>query len=136
MQVTGHRSLFYQYRKYSKHFLKANLSLIRPKVSLVFGILSVLVKQWPVTCDLQKKPAANGTLSNALTFCNSHRAPGQYYGGRRFIFFLGLPIFFLFLLFLQPLPVSLFFYIGAFKKLPSTVASLPFFFTLVHSRNL
>ena len=58
---------------------------------------------------------SNGTLSNALTF--SHRAPGQYYGGRRFIFFLGLPIFLLFLLFLQPLPISLFFDIGAFNKL-------------------
>ena len=39
-QVTAHRSLFYQYRKYPKHFSKANLrpkniflGLIRPKVS-------------------------------------------------------------------------------------------------------
>ena len=70
LQVTGHISLFYQYRKYPKHLLKANLrpkniflGVIRPKVSFwdtwqVFGILSVLVKQLPVTCDLPKKPAA------------------------------------------------------------------------------
>ena len=39
LQVTGHMSLFYQYRKYPKHLLKANLrpkkflGLIRPKFS-------------------------------------------------------------------------------------------------------
>ena len=28
----------------------------------VTGILSVLIKQWPVTCDLQKKPAVLGSF--------------------------------------------------------------------------
>ena len=31
LQVTGHRSLFYQYRKYLKHLEKLTLGLIRPK---------------------------------------------------------------------------------------------------------
>ena len=55
-QVTGHMSLFYQYRKYPKHLLKANLrpkniflGLIRPKVSFgdtkVSKCLGYLVKQ-------------------------------------------------------------------------------------------
>ena len=58
LQVIGHRSLFYQYRKYPKHLLtlvsqKLTLGLIRPKkiflgLRLAFkrclGLLSVLVK--------------------------------------------------------------------------------------------
>ena len=66
LQVTRHMSLFYQYRKYPKHLLKANL---RPKniflgLRLAFGILR-LASVWDtfcigktMTCDLQKKPAA------------------------------------------------------------------------------
>ena len=34
-QVTGHRSLFYQYRKYPKHLWKLTLVLIRPKKKFV-----------------------------------------------------------------------------------------------------
>ena len=30
-EVTGHRALFYQYRKYPKHLQKLTLGLIRPK---------------------------------------------------------------------------------------------------------
>ena len=33
LQVTSHRSLFYQYRKNPKHSLKLDLGLIRPKQS-------------------------------------------------------------------------------------------------------
>ena len=33
VQNMGHRSLFYQYRKYPKHLQKLTLGLIRPKVS-------------------------------------------------------------------------------------------------------
>ena len=43
-QVTGHRSLFYQYRKYPKHALKLTLGLIRPKQKfwgLMLGFLNV-----------------------------------------------------------------------------------------------
>ena len=39
---TGHRSLFYQYRKYPKHSLKLTLGLIRPK-QMFLGLMLALV---------------------------------------------------------------------------------------------
>ena len=51
LQVIGHRSQV--------------IVLPIQKVSQIFGILSVLVKQWPVTCDLQKKPAGHALIVQA-----------------------------------------------------------------------
>ena len=42
VQNTGHRSLFYQYRKYPKHSLKPPLGLIRPKQKFL-GLMLALV---------------------------------------------------------------------------------------------
>ena len=42
VQNTGHRSLFYQYRRYPKHSLKLTLGLIRHKQT-VLGLMLALV---------------------------------------------------------------------------------------------
>ena len=42
VQNTGHRSLFYQYRKYPKHSLKLTLGLSRPKEKFL-GLMLALV---------------------------------------------------------------------------------------------
>ena len=61
-QVTSHKSLFYQHRKNPKQSLKLTLGQLRPKqelLGLMFSlviwlikVVSVLVKQRPVTCAL------------------------------------------------------------------------------------
>ena len=62
-EVTGHMSLFYQYRKYPKHILKANLrpkniflGLIRPKVNFwdtrLASVWDTFCIGKTMTCDL------------------------------------------------------------------------------------
>ena len=49
VQNKGHRSLFYQYRKYPKHPLKLTLGLIRPKQKFL-GLMLAFVNSWGCFC--------------------------------------------------------------------------------------
>ena len=51
-QVTGHKSLFYQYRKYPKHPLKLTLGQLRPNVSICKR-LGLFLFGKTMTCDLE-----------------------------------------------------------------------------------
>ena len=42
VQNTGHRALFYQYKKYPKHSLKLTLDLIRPKQKFLSLMLALV----------------------------------------------------------------------------------------------